>query len=143
MTIFLQRMAPDLAIAVLTVPLASYGLNRMFPSPNFGFLAVTSTVSICAIQTIRVLGYEYVNKLTGKDKPYEGLGSIFGKTLVLLMLGTSVLTPIFARYVGQRVGIQVHGYLKTMSYVALTSVAVQITKNTYELVKEIYVYYNS
>ena len=132
MTTFLQRIAPDLAITALTAPLVSYGLHRMFPSPNLGFLAVASTVTICAINTIKTMNDDRTKQLSSQNLKKQ---PIYQRINNLLTISSCILLPIFARYVAQRVGIQVPGYLKTVAYFALVSSACAMAKNTYEYLK--------
>jgi hypothetical protein len=110
----------------------------MFPAPNFGFLALASTATVCAVHIIRTWSSDYVTKLTSRGGPYSGFGTIFHKVNYILSMGAGILLPIFARYVGQRVGIEVPGYLQTVGYVTLTNGAFAIAKNTYDILKEVY-----
>jgi hypothetical protein len=134
MSTFLHRIAPDLAITAIVIPLASYGLHRMFPAPHAGFLVVANTVIICAATVIRAWSLEYAQKLT-KVYGYVAKENITTNYRLNFIFSITIgmLLPIFARTVGQRMGFQVPGYLQTVGYYSLASNAFWISKTTYEI----------
>jgi hypothetical protein len=144
MTTFLERTRFDLATAAVVAPLASYGLHRMFPVPNVGFLAVASLMNICALIVIRELSIMRTNKASSVNestpettKPSESVSSlspyVFQRLCALLTFSAGALLPIFARFVGQRMGIQVPDYLQTIGYISLVGSAFWAAKSTIEI----------
>src|ERR1700687_1648219 len=140
MTSFLRNNALDLATAAVVAPLTSYGFPRVFPGPNVGFLATVSTMNICAGLVINDLGREYAKKLTikyGYVANNEITNYIFHRLKsILTITSANILLPIFSRYVGQRMGIQVPDYLHMLSCFYLAGSAFWIAKPTLEILRD-------
>jgi hypothetical protein len=138
MTTFLRTNARSLVIDAVVAPLTIYGLHRIFPAPNVGFLAIASAVALCTHTTIAALGRDYAQRLTTQYNRKDGL---FHRIYTLPLLSLSVLLPIFAKYAGQRMEIQVPGYLQTAGYVCVASIASQTVKTLYEILECVYYSY--
>ena len=142
MTTFPPKARIDLAIAAVVAPIASYGLNRLFPAPDAHFIVIAITVA-SLIETITyTLGEEYASKLTRKyvdsNTHRKSRNQIFYHLNSLFSTGIYLLLPIFARYVGQRMGIQVPGYLQTVGYYTLAGCAVAISRNIRDIGYAVY-----
>ena len=137
MTTFLGRTGMDLALAAVTAPLAICGLHRILPAPHVGFLAVASTMNIHVGIAIR----DWATQSTTKSKQ-QGVDAnkvaIFERLYAIVNVTTGTLLTIFIRSVGQRMGIQVPGYLQTVGYIYIASSAFWITKNTVDILRLIY-----
>lgn len=142
MSTFLHKIAPDLAIGAVVTPLASYGIHRIFPAPDAGFLAVATMVSVCVAIAIRDWGTQYAYDLT-RDYGYVNRDNrttnfIFHRLNQISHIGVHILLPIFARAVGQRMGFQVPGYLQAVAYFSLASGAYLASKNIFEILRDAY-----
>ena len=138
MTTFLGKTASYLASHAVAPPLTIYGLHRMFPVPNVGFLAIASAMTLCTTTTIANLGRDCARKLTDR---YERKDMLFYQLNSLSTLSVEILLPIFARYVGQRMGIEVPGYLKTLGYFSLAGKASWAVKPLCEILSDTYYSY--
>jgi hypothetical protein len=132
-TPLLERIAPNLAINAVAAPLAIYGLHRMFPVPNVGFLAIASAMMLCTRATIVTLGTDYAAILQDKYNT-----RLFYRLNQYSAISLEFLLPIFTRYVGQRLGIEVPGYLQTVAYIDLAGLASFTVRNTYETLRATY-----
>lgn len=133
MTTLLERTAPTLAINAVVGPLTVYGLHRLFPAPNVGFLAIASAVTLCTSATLSALGGECVKRLMER---YERKDRLFSSIHGLSTVSLGVLLTIFARYVGQKIGIQVPEYLQTVGYFTLVSNASWAVRTIYEILSK-------
>ncbi len=142
MTTFLQKNGMNLALTAVVTPLASYGLQRMFPVPDAGFIVIANTVAACTRQIIFALCNQYAHKLTQDygyiDNERKYTNPIFFQLSELFSLSIHLLLPIFARYVGQRMGIQVPGYLQTIAYFNLAGSAVATSNLIKNIGLEVY-----
>jgi hypothetical protein len=149
MTAFLARNKIDLATAAVVVPLASYGLHRMFPAPNVGFLIVASLMNIHASIAIKDLhsmstssknlGSERTRKSTQSPESVSPITPfVFQHLCTILNVGSFTLLPIFARFVAQRMGIQVPDYIQTVGYLSLVGTTFWTTKSVVEILRDGY-----
>ncbi len=138
MTTVLSKIAPNLAIHTVVAPLTIYGLHQLYPAPNVGFLGIACAVCACTSITITTLGTEYASSLT---KQHDRKDSLFYRINSLSCMSLGILLPIFVRYVGQSIGIQVPGYLKTVGYFTLATNASWAVKHIYEILSDAYYSY--
>ena len=115
----------------MVAPLASYNLYRIVPASEMKFLFVAAAVGQCAAIGIRTLSYECARKLT-RACGYIGKGNkttnhIFHHINGLFAVSLHLLFPLIARTAGQRMGIQVPGYLQTIGHSSLVGCVVRIS----------------
>ncbi len=133
-TTFLERTGMDLAIASVIAPLASYGMHRIIPAPDFSFIAIANTLNICVRIALQDLTSKYLDQAEGKNV-FENSKTcdVLKQLSYILQTSTSYLLPIFARYIGQRAGIQVPDYLPLIGYNSLANGAFWITQHCIEI----------
>src|SRR5579863_7819764 len=101
MTTFLQKYRFDLATAAVVAPLTICGLHRMFPTSGVRFLAVASVINIHVVIAIKAVVAQYTPKSPNGDNKT----ALFEHLNVIVSISAGNLLPIFARYVGQRMGV--------------------------------------
>ncbi len=142
MTAFLQGNTMYLVIGAVVTPLTHYSLNRKFPVPGAAFIAIANTLNMCATIIIKHYSHEKASELT-KDYGYVDTDGnttnfIFTRLNTIFSISLRLLFPIFARYVGQRMGFQVPGYLQTLAYFILSADAVGLAKNILDIGCDVY-----
>jgi hypothetical protein len=142
MTTFLQKNGIGLALSAVVSPLASYGLQRMFPAPEARFIVIAYTLASCTLTIIYALGSEFASNLTSHYRYINAhtktTNFIFHRLDGLFSCSIHLILPIFVRYVGQRMGIQVPGYLLTAAYFSLAGSAVAISKTITDIGFDLY-----
>ena len=140
MTTFLHRIAPDLGIGMVAGAVAGYGLHRLLPAPNGNFLVTMCVVNVCAGVAIRQFVsesvYSYANKHGYVNLDNKITNPLYGRLGLLVQFTSTIILPIFYRYVGHRLGYQVPSYLETMGYLTLAATAFWLTKTTYEILND-------
>ncbi|HEX4840364.1 MAG TPA: hypothetical protein VFU89_07990 [Rhabdochlamydiaceae bacterium] len=131
-------------VPALITPLTSYLLNRMFPAPHAGFIVVSSTVYTYAQFAISNLGQKIGKELTEefitrKKNPYN---PIFHHLSHSFSYPITLLLPIIARTIGQRMGYAVPSYLLTVGYFSLTTSSFWISKELLEYCVSAWDYFN-
>ena len=142
MSTFLHRIAPDLAIGAVAGSLSGYGLHRLLPAQNVNFLVTLCVVNLCANIVIRTYVNESIYSYARNKGDLDDRGRITNPLLnrlgLFLTLTSSILLPIFYRYVGQRLGYQVPSYLETMGYLSLSGASFSFAKIAYDTLRDAY-----
>ncbi len=112
-----------------------HALHQILPAPNGNVMKVIGAVHACATVLL------FASAFTISD----GLRSCYGVSnhgltnfCSTIAIVTTVLLPIFYRYVCQRMGYQTPTYLQTLGYLHLTNVAWWTTVHTTEFISAAY-----
>jgi hypothetical protein len=125
MSDLIKKYAPELAFDAVTAGLACYGLQQIYPAPGAHFLLVIGTVTACAGTIIRQFAPELAKQLY----PTPSIDPNYGHLLNILHLTGSLVSSLFVRYVAQRLGCQVPGFLQTFGYLYFAERISWITKS--------------
>jgi len=121
-----KKLAPEIAFDAVTTALACYGLHQLHPAPSAPVLLVIGTVNVCAGTII----YEFVKQLANELNEKYPLKLLNHHYFISLLNGTvSLISTIFIRYVAQRLGCQVPGFVQTFGYLTLADRINWITKS--------------
>lgn len=129
-----KQQAFELAVDAVISPLTNYFVEKAYPTPHRSDLLVLSIVDGIVRRSIMIMGSKVVNHLAKKaghiDKRGEVTNYKFFHLRNACTLAIACLTPIFYRFIGQKLNLQLPNYLNTLAYLQLNERASWIVVST-------------
>ncbi len=116
---------PELSIEVLGSSGASYLLNKIYPTPHLRYFLVITAVDVFVRKGIMFFSNEIANHLTYKNGYVDKDNQVTNPKFFHLMSSGALilinLSPLFYRFVAQKLGLQTPNYIITLTYLVLTA----------------------
>ena len=119
-----KRQVFEFGTDIVMSPLTTYLVDKAYPTPHRSNLLVLSIVDAIVRRTILINSQKIADRLTEKAG-YKDKGKITNHKLFYLnhafLSAISCLLPIFYRFVGQKLNLQLPDYLITLAYLNLNA----------------------
>lgn len=120
-----KRHAFEFGTDIVMSPLMTYLVDKASPTSHRSNLLVLSIVDAIVRRSIMIIGSKIADLLTEKAGYKDSRGKVTNNKFVLLnstcLLALSCFLPIFYRFVGQKLNLQLPNYLTTFAYLNLNA----------------------